>query len=416
MRLTRCAATLLLCTLAVGLFVSGAVADDVTTTAGKKINGKLVGVDAQGITFSTPEARVPIAARDIVLVDFGHKVAERSKETTYSEIELTDGSAIAVAKYALKGKKFEVEPLPGASGQAAPVFELPMSSVFYAMKRAEDPKHREAWKKTLSTRGKRDLYVQQAAAEGALTYFQGTIQEGTDDGKMVRFEKENDAKPGELLQSRAVGLVFYQPQQSAVPPTVCRVVDVFGNSLNAAAIAISPEGVVVTTVAGATAKYASTATLARLDYASGNVAYLSDMSPKVETPEVPAEERKLNPTAPYLQDRSLSNDSIKLDNVVFPKGLCVAPDTVLTFTLGGEYTQLKATVGIDENGANATSAAKLTIEADGQVLFSDTLRRKDKAKGVTLAVKGVKQVRLIVEADTPFNGNYVTLAEARVQK
>ena len=192
--------------------------------------------------------------------------------------------------------------------------------------------------------------------------------------------------------------------------------DVYGNTLNAAAIAISPEGVVVTTVAGATAKYASTATLARLDYASGNVAYLSDMNPKVETPEVSPEERKLNPTAPYLQDRSLSNDTLKLDNVPYPKGLCVAPDTVLTFNLGGDYTQLKATVGIDENGANATSAAKLTIEADGQVLFSDTLRRKDKPKGVTLAVKGVKALRVIVEADTPLNGNYVTFAEARVQK
>ena len=73
-------------------------------------------------------------------------------------------------------------------------------------------------------------------------------------------------------------------------------------------------------------------------------------------------------------------------------------------------------MGIDENGANATSAARVTIEADGQVLFTDTVRRKEKAKGVVLAVKGVKSLRVIVEADTPLNGNYVTLADARVQK
>ena len=70
----------------------------------------------------------------------------------------------------------------------------------------------------------------------------------------------------------------------------------------------------------------------------------------------------------------------------------------------------------DENGANATSAARVTVEADGQVLFSELVKRKDKPKGLVLAVKGVKQLRIIVEADTPLNGNYVTLADARVQK
>ena len=131
---------------------------------------------------------------------------------------------------------------------------------------------------------------------------------------------------------------------------------------------------------------------------------------------MPAEEKKLNPTAAVLKDRSLSNDAIKFDSTVFAKGLCVAPDTALTFDIGGDFAQLKATVGIDENGANATSAARLTVTGDGQVLFSEVLTRKGKAKGVVLSVKGVKQLRLIVEADTPFNGNYVTLADARVQK
>jgi len=414
MRFTRRAATLFLATLALVLFVPGAPGDDVTTTAGKKINGKLVGVDAQGITFSTPEAKVPIAGRDIVLVDFGNKPVPPPKDATYSEIELTDGSTITVAKFALKGKKFEVELLPGPSGVSVPVFELPMSSVFSAMKKADDPKRRDAWKKLLAGRGKRDLYVTQE--ETGLSYQQGTIHEGSADGKSVSFESDVGGKPGDRLQSRAAGFVFYQPQLAVIPPTVCRAVDVYGNVLNATAIALAPEGVLVTTVAGATVKYPSTSALVRLDYAHGNVAYLSDMNPQVDVPAVPPEEQKLNPAAAYLQDRSLSNDSIKLDNVVFPKGLCVAPDTVLTFNLNGDYSQLKATVGIDENGANATSAAKLTIEADGQVLFSETLRRKDKGKGVVLSVKGVKQLRLIVEADTPFNGNYVTLAEARVQK
>ncbi len=94
----------------------------------------------------------------------------------------------------------------------------------------------------------------------------------------------------------------------------------------------------------------------------------------------------------------------------------MAPDTVLTYTLNGDYAQLRATVGIDANGSNATSAAKVTIEGDGQVLFSQAMTRKDKAKGLVLSVKGVKQLKIIVEADTPLNGNFVALAEASVAK
>jgi hypothetical protein len=400
-------------------------ADDVTTTAGKKITGKLISVDAQGITFATAEARVPISARDIVVVDLANEAVQRPKDTPFAEIELTDGSTLPVARYTLKGKKFETDQLPGPAKLAPPVYDLPMSAVFSAMKKADSPKQREAWKKLLGTRGKRDLYVVQQDA--GLTFVQGTIVEGFERDGAWRLSFENEDAPKEgapkegvgkntLLQSRAAGLVFYQPQPATIAPTLCQVLDVFGNKLSATAIKVAPEGVTVTTVSGATVTYASTAALVRLNYQLGNVAYLSELLPQVEGPEVPEEEKKLNPTVPFLKDRSLSNDAIKLDNVTFQKGLCVAPDTVLTYALNGDYSQFKATIGIDENGANATSAAKVTIEADGQVLFSKLLRRKDKGEGVTLAVKGAKQLRLIVEADTPFNGNYVTLAEARVQK
>lgn len=403
---------------AFALLASLATADDVTTTAGKKLNGKLVAVDAQGVTFASGDGKVQILARDIVIVDLGNKVAPLPKDvTTYSQIELTDGSTFRVTKFVLKGKQFEVDLTAGPAGIPLPKLDLPMSAVFSAMKRAEDAKAREGWKKMLATRGKRDLYVTAKDAE-SFTYLQGTILNGGTDEKdrpIINFESES-AQKSELQLMRAAGLVFYQPQPAAIPATLCKVTDVFGNALTAAAITIAPDGVAVTTVSGATIKYASVASLAKLDYALGNVAYLSDLDPQLEVPAVSPEEKRLNPTAPYLKDRSLSNEQIKLDNAIYPKGVCIAPDTVATFNLNTDYTQFKATVGIDENGANATSAARLTVEADGQILFSETLKRKDKPKGLVLAVKGVKQLRIIVEADTPLNGNYVTLADARVQK
>jgi len=399
--------------LAAGLLVPFTLADDPTTTAGKKLSGNLVSVNGEGVKFSTGTAMVEVPSRDIVLIDLGNEIGPIPKDvTTHSEIELTDGSVLRVSRFVIKGKKFETEQWGGPKNLPAPTFTLPLNSVFSAMKKAEDPKVRADWRKMLANRGKRDLYV--IRQEQGLTFIQGTILEGLDNGKL-KFEKEDKATD-ELLQTRSAGYVFYQVQPAVVPQTICRVFDVFGNTLNASSVKIDTDGVTVTTVSGATAKYSSTAGIARLDYALGNVAYLSDLEPRVETPEVPPEERRLNPITPFLRDRTLSNEAIRLDNQPYPKGICIAPDTALSFNLDGNYAQFKATVGIDENGANATSAAKVIIDADGQVLFSEIVRRTDKPKGLVLAVKGVKQLRVIVEAETPVNGNYVILAEARVQK
>ena len=130
-------------------------------------------------------------------------------------------------------------------------------------------------------------------------------------------------------------------------------------------------------------------------------------------PEFP-EDEKLR--AAYLKDRTLANESLKLDSVIYAKGLWVYTDTILTYTIGGDYREFRAVVGIDEAVVNNTAAAKVTIEGDGQVLYSEVVKRTDKPKAIVKDVKGVKQIRILVESDTPFNGNQVILAEARVLK
>src|SRR5262249_34457704 len=156
------------------------------------------------------------------------------------------------------------------------------------------------------------------------------------------------------------GLVFNQPPQPRVPPTLCKVNDVFGNSLVAQAVEVTGGGVRVKTVSGVDVNYPSAQAVAALDYGQGNVAYLSDLEPVVAAPGREAGDPRLT----LLRDRNQANEPIKLDNVVYPKGLWVYPDTGLTFTLNGEYREFKAVVGLDEALTNATSAAKVTIEAD----------------------------------------------------
>src|SRR5262245_49317944 len=219
-----------------GITAAMASADDLTTTDGKKLSGKLVAVDTQGVTFSTADAQVKVPGKDIIVLDLGNKVAPPPKDpdgrpARIFEIELIDGSAFRAGKFVLKGKQVETELFPGPGGVTSPTFELPMPALFSVLRGAEEPKNREGWKKVLAARGKRDMYVERRAE--TLDFVQGTILSGTDDGKEFDFEREDGTKT-KLIQSRATGgLVFAQPQAAQVPQTLCKVLDVFGNSLTA---------------------------------------------------------------------------------------------------------------------------------------------------------------------------------------
>jgi hypothetical protein len=397
--------------LSVGTFCAAvAAADELTTTGGKKLTGSLVAVDAGGVTFRAEAAEVKVPAKDILLIDFGHKAHAPAKDAKYTEVELTDGSVIRCSKFLIKGKKFYPELLPGPANVKPPAFDLPLGSVFHVLRGAEDPKNRAAWKSMLLSRGKRDLYVIRQAA--GLNFVQGTLIEGNEAGDEVIFEQVGGAKEPLRLSRATAGLVFNQPPQPRVPPTLCKVNDVFGNALVAQAVEVTGGGVRVKTVSGVDVNYPSAQAVAALDYGQGNVAYLSDLEPVVAAPDRDAGD----PRFTLLRDRNQANEPIKLDNVVYPKGLWVYPDTGLTFTLNGEYREFKTVVGLDEALTNATSAAKVTIEADNQVLFSETLKRTDKPKVLTLDVKAAKQLKVSVEADTPYNGGQVVFADAKVQK
>jgi hypothetical protein len=409
--------------LAFALFAASAGADDLTTGAGKKMSGKLVAIDAQGVTFSTGDARVTIPGKEIVLLDLGNKVAPMPKaegnKLLVHEIELTDGSTFRVAKYALKGKKFEAELATIPAGVPVPTYELPLSAVFSVMRGAEDPKNRDAWIKILGSRGKRDMYVERTL--NGLNFIQGTVLSGSADGRTFEFELEGGKKADPpLIQLRATGgLIFSQPAPAQIPPTLCKVLDVFGNSLVAQAVQLSPEGVTVTTVSGVTVKYSSTAAIAKFDYAQGNVAYLSDLDPQVEAPELPPEERglRINPTPPFIRDRGLSGEAIRFGSEPpYQKGLVVASDTRLTYTLTGDYRDFKAMLGVPDSSPDANLGAKVIIEADDKIVYNETVLRKDKPKPISIDIKGVKKLKITVDSELPVNGNRVVLADARVQK
>jgi hypothetical protein len=238
----------------------------------------------------------------------------------------------------------------------------------------------------------------------------GTVLSGT--GDAIEFEKDDGNKTTFKLIRASGGLVFNQPPRGVIPPTVCKVHDLAGNVLTAAAIEVGTAGIKVKTVSGAELLFPDTKRLAKLDFSQGNVTFLSDVDPQVSAPEpVPGE-----PYFTYLRDRTDENGPLKLDGSIYGKGLWLYPDAVLSYKLGGDYREFKATAGVDDSVTVASATVRLTVWADDKVIFNEVIARKDKPRALVLDVKGAKVLKIGIERGALFQGNQLNLAEARVQK
>lgn len=394
--------------LALGLVAPAA---DLVPLAGTPTGGTLVAIDAQFVTFKTDSGTVvKMPVKDVAAVDLKNKPLP--PEPKFDEIELTDGSVLRVSAVQIKGKA--VTPtLAAGAGAPGPTIELPLGAVFSLMRGAEDDKVRAEWKKLLAGRGKRDLFVVRQA--DGLNPLPGTVLEGNETGDRVSFEREDGNKVNLPLTRATGGLVFNQPPKDVIPPTVCRVIDVAGNTWFATAVEVAGSGLKVKTVSGATVTYPALAGVSKLDFSRGNVAYLSDLEATADAPPA-AKDEPLE--LRYAKDRPVIGADIAFDGRKFAKGVAVPRDTTLTYKLdGGGYREFKAVAGIPD-GQNRTSwALRLRVEMDGRAVIDEVVAKKEKPKELNLNVKDAKELKITVTAEGLTGlGFELDLGDARLQK
>src|SRR5262245_43152266 len=123
---------------------------DLQTLAGKKVTGDLVSVDDKAVVVKTPagDGRTPLA--DLLEINFSN--APTPPPAKYNLVELTDGTLLHCADFKIKGKELEMTVLPDL-----PV-KVPLPSVFYVLRNAQDPKIKQQWQSILAERGKRDVF------------------------------------------------------------------------------------------------------------------------------------------------------------------------------------------------------------------------------------------------------------------
>lgn len=393
-------------------------AAELTTLAGAKAVGTLIQVDAQFVTFHEDGRAAPTkyAVKELAAVDLKNKIATPVAGTKYDEIELTDGSLLRGTEFRIRGKAVLLSLLPGPDGTAPPSVTVALGHLSAVQRGADNVAARGEWKKLVAGRGKRDLFVVRQS-EG-LNALAGTVIEGNDTGDRVTFEREDGTRLTLPLSRASGGLVFNQPPRDVIPPTVCKVFDVFGNVWYASAVEVFASGMKVTTVCGATIAYPSTESIASLDFSQGNVEYLSRLKLAITYPQ-PEEDGPLGEKFPFAPrvalDQAVGGADIVLGGRKYAHGLSVPPDTTLACPVEG-YREFKATVGIADGVRPEDAALTLKIAIDGRPVLTERVSKADKPRDVTLNVKDAKQLSITVERDALYAGNQINLADARVQK
>src|SRR5262245_37155659 len=415
------------------LLVPIAAAAELSTLDGKKVNGEIVSIIENELTFkSATGSDEKYLVTTISAVTVGPAPKGLASGTKHTIVELTDGSVFRCESIAVKGTSVEMK-LLGASPRTVSV---PMTSVFSINREAGDLKLEQDFRRLVRGRSAYDRFVfkrktknDQGADVEELDAVEGTFGDGDAEAGTVKFikagpagkvdPKDTEPKESDLRMTQVSGMIFTRRPVEKVAPAMCKVIDADGHELVAQAVAKTPTGYAVTTVSDVKFDLAANQ-VSKFDFAAGSVKYLSDLEP------IALEQSGTNPE-PYQKDKNLDKQPIRLVTEpgtakpaeVFPKGLTLKAKTVVTYELKGQYKTLRALAGVDADPQNeAPSQVRLTIDDGTNVLYKGVIKKGERPVELTLSVQNVEKLKITAESDGSGSdfGNQVSLANARVVK
>lgn len=393
--------------VALGLFLTSFAslfAADLRTLAGKSLQGTLADITAKAVILKTTAGTSTIPFAEVLQVEL-QKPAALPAGTTYSDIELTDGSIVHCKKFVLNGKELQITPV----GMDAAT-RIPLSAVAFVLNGAQETALAQEWQEKVRSRSRNQDQVA-IRREGVLNLLDGTLGNASDKGEIEFSMEVGDKRQTRLLDvGRLQGLAFVRRPDPQSPTPLCKVVDIGQNSWIAASLGLADQVLKVTLVSGPTVELPKSAVVL-LDFTNDKLVYLSDLKPQ----EVIERSRQGRKDGLHL-DKNLDNGPLQLRGELYRKGLAIHAHTELTYNLEGKFKKFDAILGMDDT-VGGDGQPRVRVEGDGRELFSQSIGRKDEPRPLKLEIQGVRQLRIIVSSNRLFDfGDHVDLADAKLSK
>lgn len=380
-------------------------AAEIKTLKGDVLKGDLVSVSAKEIVLDVAGKKVITAVDQILSLSFIDPLPAVGAEVKYIQVELTDGSQLKCAKLELKNKDAKLILLDGQN------VAVPIAQINWVLNEAHNPDHVKAFReKVVAKKSARDILA--VKKDDIINPVEGTFGDADAKGDTIEFTLPDGGK-NDVAISRPVAMYFRRGANPAAKPILCRLHDTSRNLVFVSELTREADGFSVVTSCGATIKYGKDV-VGRLDYSSGKLVYLSQLAP-ASVKETSTE----GSVQHYRKDESLEGGKIKLAGVEYKTGLALHSTTELEYDLNGEYRELKAVVGIDDEVGGTDDPVVLEIYDGAVQLMKWTISRKDKerVKHLNLSIKDVNKLRIVVTTSDILDlGKHLTLADVRVTK
>jgi hypothetical protein len=326
------------------------------------------------------------------------------------EVTLRDGSILHAASYTTTGGRAKIT-LADESEH-----ELAIRSIRQVRLREQSPDLAKQWAEYQSEEPKSDRLVIRRSAEGgagSLDVLDGVIGDVTD--AAVEFETDGDVL--KVRRERVDGLLYFAgTNRPTLPAAVCTVIDADGSRWSVRTMQLAGGHLALSTPAGLSLEIPA-ARLRRLDFASGNVRYLSEL-PRESTTRTSLVSSAANDTAGVFEPLSgrTPEGDISIGGQAFQDALWMPARSSLVVRVPEGFQRFQAKVGIDDR-VGSTDGARLLIEGDGKVLFDQVIAREGKPGPIDIDLSGARRVRITVDyGGKSFLGDQLVLCEAMFTK
>jgi hypothetical protein len=354
------------------------------TTDGQTYYGELVGFDADGVAFQTPQERLTVPLSKLSDVSRVNKPpAPEGKPAVW--IELIDGSQLVASKYSVADRVARVE----LAGEQALV--LPTAAVRSVRFQQFTDEMSAQWAAISEKEASADLIV--IHKKGALDYQPGVLGDITDTTIGFRLDDEDIS----VKRSKVAGLVYFHAEGKELPASLCQLVDAAGSRLEVAKVKLSDLGLEIVTPGGLKRNLP----LAQVAALTARVQYLSDLEPESATwrgylsgPNVPDSVRGW--FRPRFNE-AVDGGELKIGGAVFAKGIAMSSRTELVYRLPpGEFKRLTASAGIDSRG-RPRGGVRLVIYGDDKVLLETDVLGSQEALPIDLDLTGINRLKIVTD-------------------